>query len=274
LDCLISFIPSRASRGAVACLPIFDRGLVRLRRLSRFCETQNRVRIPRPIKQAAAAGLRLVSRIAYRMRPGLGIRTVGWDRPLAPPVETLQAIGGNVEPTRPLKREQATSAAKILVTRAMGGIGDLLMMTPGLHALAESRHGERIVFAVPAKYLPLFEGNPDIEPIDIDGPALDLAQFSKWINFTTCPAALVEAATVPRVRANRIEIFAKAIGLSSRAVRTMDHRPRYFLTDLDRQIQRDFWARHNLTGKSVIGIQFKSQDSYKDYPRMAELVVQ
>jgi len=40
----------------------------------------------------------------------------------------------------------------ILVTRAMGGIGDLLMLTPALHLLKQKYPAEEIHLAVPRQY--------------------------------------------------------------------------------------------------------------------------
>ena len=42
-----------------------------------------------------------------------------------------------------------------LITRAMGGIGDLLMMTPGIHALKRKYPRKEIHLAIPKRYFPI-----------------------------------------------------------------------------------------------------------------------
>lgn len=157
-----------------------------------------------------------------------------------------------------------------LVTRAMGGIGDLLMMTPGLHAL-RLRSGQAVRLAVPRRYFPLFEGNDDVELADIHGP-LDAARHPVWYNLTDCPAARSESLASPRVRRNRIEIFARALGVRGRALRALDRRPRYFVSAREEALRSEFFARLGLQGRKVVGVQLRADESYRDYPHMAALV--
>lgn len=166
-----------------------------------------------------------------------------------------------------------SSAQKhVLITRAMGGIGDLLMMTPGLHALKRKHPHREIHLAVPRRFFPLFAGNTDVRLIDIDDVKLDPTLYKRWLNFTDCPAARVEARTAPRVKQSRIELFARAMGIGPLALRRMDKRPRYFLTPEDRAFQDAFWREHKLNGKIVIGVQLHADEVYRDYPHMKELV--
>jgi ADP-heptose:LPS heptosyltransferase len=174
---------------------------------------------------------------------------------LAPP--RVRAVG----------REGARSA---LVTRAMGGIGDLLMMTPGLHAL-RLRLGAPVRLAVPRRYFPLFEGNDDVELLDIRDP-LQPDRWPTWFNLTDCPAARGESLASPRVRRNRIELFARALGVRGRALRRMDRRPRYFVSERERAERDAFFESRSLAGREVVGIQLRADESYRDYPHMAALV--
>jgi hypothetical protein len=52
----------------------------------------------------------------------------------------------------------------------------------------------------------------------------------------------------------------------------MDRRPRYFLSEADRAGRDRFFAAHGLEGKSVIGVQIRSDETYRDYPHMPALV--
>jgi len=163
-------------------------------------------------------------------------------------------------------------AHSILITRAMGGIGDLLMMTPGLHALRRRYPLARIHLAIPARYFPVFDGNPDAKLLDIENEEIDYTSYDKWFNLSDCPAARIESRSAPRVRKSRIDIFADAIGIGPLGRKRMMHRPRYFLQPGEVCFQRWFWDRHGLTGQSVIGVQLHSDETYRDYPHMELLV--
>ncbi len=160
----------------------------------------------------------------------------------------------------------------ILITRAMGGIGDLLMMTPGFHALKEKYPNEEIHLAIAKRYFPLFRGNNDVTLIDIEDEAFDHYGYKKWFNFTECPAARVESRTAPKVKKSRIELFARGLGISRIRVRRMRKHPRYFVLPEERAFQEYFWNEHGLEGKKVIGVQLRSDEVYRDYPHMAQLV--
>ena len=51
--------------------------------------------------------------------------------------------------------QPAKNSRMILVTRAMGGLGDILMMTPGLRALRKKNPQATIHFAIPKAFFPL-----------------------------------------------------------------------------------------------------------------------
>jgi ADP-heptose:LPS heptosyltransferase len=160
----------------------------------------------------------------------------------------------------------------ILITRAMGGIGDLLMMTPGFHELKKKHPDEEIHLAIPKRYFPVFEGNPDVSLLDIETTRFDSAEYRRWFNFTDCPASRVESRTAPKVKKGRIEIFASALGVNLLKVRHMDKRPRYFVLPEERAFQLSFWRTNRLEGTKVIGIQLRSDEVYRDYPHMRQLV--
>jgi len=92
------------------------------------------------------------------------------------------------------------------------------------------------------------------------------------LNLTDCPAARTESLTAPRVRRNRIEIFARALGVPRKALRRMDRRPRYFPAAAELAARDRFFAVHGIAGRSVVGVQLRSDESYRDYPHMPSLV--
>ncbi len=156
----------------------------------------------------------------------------------------------------------------ILVTRAMGGIGDLLMMTPAFHVLKTKYPNEELHLAIPRRYFPVFQGNTDVKLLDIETEDLDCYAYKKWFNFTDCPAVRVEARSAPKVRKNRIDIFTRASGANLFETWTMDRLPRYAVSPEERNFQESFWKAHNLQNKTVVGIQLRSDEVYRDYPHM------
>jgi hypothetical protein len=158
-----------------------------------------------------------------------------------------------------------------LVTRAMGGIGDFLMMTPGLHALKAMRPGRPLMLAIPRQFFPLFEGNGDVQLLDMDED-LDPSAYQEWFNLTDCPAARIESRTAPRVKANRIELFARGLGITGARLKAMDRRPRYAVTEDERIWREEFFARNGLSGTRVIGVQARTDEAYRDVPHMPQIV--
>jgi ADP-heptose:LPS heptosyltransferase len=154
----------------------------------------------------------------------------------------------------------------------MGGIGDLLMMTPGLHALKRKHRDHEIRLAVPRKYAPLFNGNSDVTTLDIDSTAIDTASYAAWYNLTDCPAARIESRAAPNVTESRVELFSRGLGITGRLLRKMDKQPRYFISDAERSFQQDFWQAHGLDGRTVIGVQLQAAEPYRDYPHMDTVV--
>jgi ADP-heptose:LPS heptosyltransferase len=162
----------------------------------------------------------------------------------------------------------------VIVTRAMGGLGDILTMTPGLHALKQADPDRTVYFAIPRQFHALFQGNPDVELLDIENGRIDVSQFGAWYNLTDCPAARVESRTAPNVKKNRIDIFAAAMGKRGRALRGMLRKPRYFVSDSERAFARQFFLDNGLANQPVIGIQLSSAESYRDYPALDVLAME
>ena len=153
----------------------------------------------------------------------------------------------------------------------MGGVGDFLMMTPGLRALKAMRAERPVVLAIPHRFFPLFEGNDDVRLLDIDGD-FDPGAYREWLNLTDCPAARVESRTAPAVRSNRIELFARALGITGARLRAMDRRPRYTVSDAERVWRDQFFGNRGLHGAFVVGVQTRTDEAYRDVPHMKEII--
>jgi ADP-heptose:LPS heptosyltransferase len=160
----------------------------------------------------------------------------------------------------------------ILVTRAMGGIGDLLMMTPGLCALARAYPEAEIHFAVPRQFFPLLAGNREFSCIDIESASLDPGRYRAWFDLTDCPAARFEGRHVPNVRVGRIELFARAFGFPVRKVRGAAARPRYVVSPAEQHAAEQEVAPLRRAGRPLVGLQWQAADSYRDYPHNDELL--
>ena len=159
----------------------------------------------------------------------------------------------------------------LLVTRAMGGIGDLLMMTPGIQALS-MKVSRKIKVATPRRFFPVFANNPHVDLIDIEGPPLDLSGVQQWHNFTICPAGRYEARKQPNVRKGRVEIFARALNVSRADLDRSGWQVRLSLTPEQIAFCQDFLNSHNLGRRKILGIQPYSRDSYKDHPHIVSII--
>jgi ADP-heptose:LPS heptosyltransferase len=182
-----------------------------------------------------------------------------------------QSVAPSIPSDRPFLRRQK-HPENILITRVMGGIGDLLMMTPGIHALRKKHPKPEVHLAIPRPYFPVFSGNPDVVLLDIHREKLDPTSYDLWINLTDCPAERLEPATAPNVKRSRIEIFAASMGIGTRALRRSGTKLRFAFSEEELAFQRIFFRANGLSRHTVIGVHLKSVDSYKNYPHMEELV--
>jgi len=165
---------------------------------------------------------------------------------------------------------------RVLVARAMGGIGDLLMMEPGLEANA-IRYGLPVDFAIPRKFFPIFEHNPHVNLIDIDGPPIDISAYRRFFNLSQCPATRYESPRVPEIKKGRVETFAQGMQVSRNRLLKQGWRINHFLSTDDEIFCDDFLKRHGI-GKAgggkrpLVGVQPFSRDSYKDHPNIADMI--
>jgi len=160
----------------------------------------------------------------------------------------------------------------IVVTRAMGGIGDLFMMTPGLRALSR-RYSTRVKLVVDRKYFDIFENNPYVEVVDIDGPPINIAKCRLWFNLTFCPAGRYEALTRPFVKKGRVELFARGMGIGAFRLRRYGWRIEASLSDQQKAFRDTFVGGAGFSGRPVVGIQPYSRDTYKDHPGIVDIIM-
>lgn len=165
-----------------------------------------------------------------------------------------------------LLRQTSAGKRDVLVTRAMGGLGDIMMMTPGLHSLAKKLK-RPVHFATKRQFFPIVENNPDIVLLDIDGD-INLANYRRWSNLSICPAGAYESRVRPDVKKGRVELFAAGMGIDEGTLKRSGLRPRLTLS-FDQVLLRDQTrARLKSSNRPIVGIQPYSRDTYKNYPHM------
>lgn len=160
---------------------------------------------------------------------------------------------------------------KALVTRAMGGIGDLLMMAPGLEALASFQKSP-VDFAIPKKFHAIFQHSPYVNLIDIDGPPIDISQYGSWVNLSHCPAGRYESSHRPNVRKGRVELFARAMRVKQKQLIRQGWRINHHISQDEDAFCDAFLAERGLGKRKLIGVQPFSRDSYKDHARIVEII--
>ena len=160
---------------------------------------------------------------------------------------------------------------EIVVSRAMGGIGDLFVMTPGLRALSK-RYSTKVKLVIDRKYFDIFRNNPYVEPIDIDGPPVDVARARVWYNLTLCPAAQYEAARRPFVKKGRAQLFARGMGVGRLALYRHGWNVEYVLDDQMIAFRDAFLRDAGFGARPIVGVQPYARDSYKDHRNIALFV--
>jgi ADP-heptose:LPS heptosyltransferase len=176
-----------------------------------------------------------------------------------------------LNPPKPRQRPQK----KILITRAMGGLGDILMMTAGVYALRKKRPEFEIHFATPRAFHPILTGLDGIKLLDINEAQIDLTQYKKWINLTDCPAGKVEGRQQPNVRKNRIEIFARSMGIREWSLKKLGgHTPKYVIEEAEVAWAQRHLQEINPRQLPVLGVQPFAADTYRNWPMMEDFVLQ
>ncbi len=184
-----------------------------------------------------------------------------------PPAVTPPTIGG-------LALYEALAlrgtARDVLVTRMQGGLGDVMMMRPGLLARARATANGRLFFATHRDLFAVFSTDDPITLVDIETTAIDWTSFGDWINLTECPATRGEVQQLPRVRTNRIDLFARALGVTVGPLPAARTQPRPLdpnAADRAETLFRDL----SHADKPVVGIQLRSAEPYRDAPQLLDI---
>jgi len=208
------------------------------------------------------------SRITRRLR---GLIQRGVDR-VGAVIAAIIALAPRHLSGLPEAIDQSQGESPVLVTRAMGGIGDIIMMMPGLRALARQTR-QPVHFATKKSFFPLFAENSDVLLHDIDGPPLDVRRFRAWYDLSFCPAGRYESRHRPNVKKGRVKLFAGGMGISEKEISAVGLRPHVEFSEISKRAAATFFAEHGLDGQQpVIAVQAFSRETYRDYPRMDALI--
>jgi len=155
----------------------------------------------------------------------------------------------------------------IFIKRSYGGMGDILMFTPGLKVLKERYPDKQIHLAIPKQYIPVMENLPFIDQlIDINLP------YNPKKYFLTAdlsnPCARYENArlsTSKKVEKSRVEIFAEALGVRDRLA---NHVPIYNVSEDEKKWAEGFFSSQKLNKeKKLVAVNLSSAEVYRDYPK-------
>ena len=161
---------------------------------------------------------------------------------------------------------------KILLHRRAGGLGDVLCTLPAVGGLREKFPRARITYALDPYFVPLLEGNPDVDfVLEIDNRIgrRGLRQLQKKFDGVYdlyCPAGEYERRVRWKVEKSRIENF----------VEFVDAWPASFLPFYQIKRKEARWARdwlkaNDLDGRALVGMQWKTARVTKDYPFLREV---
>ena len=110
---------------------------------------------------------------------------------------------------------------KICIQRKLGGMGDIIMTTPAVHAVREQYPNAEITYATDPPLYKILEGNPDIN-IFADFRKIDPASYDYFVDITTSGLYQEKPGKVP---INRIDMFATDVGVKLR-----DYKPVYIVS--------------------------------------------
>lgn len=176
-------------------------------------------------------------------------------------VDKLDTIFKKVLSEKPAQIESKIN--KVLVVREIGGIGDMLCITPSLYSLQRKYPNAEVTITVPQNYMNIFEN--DFKVVDLK--KLNADDYDKVINLSSpCPAAIYESQSLPKVLFNRIEIFA-----SKCQIRLETDKPIYTIKDDEKNEAKRVLNKY-MNGGNLVGIQLHTAETYRDYPYFPRVV--
>lgn len=160
------------------------------------------------------------------------------------------------------------TAHSIYIYREIGGLGDLVMLTPTIHALLSKYPELNIDLYIPRKYFSIFD---NIERIRLfDYKKLNKKRYKLGYALSgPCPAGLYESSNYPNVKLSRREIFSKFFGMKLK-----NYKPNIKITQEEIKKAKEILNNKDIdfNKRKIISIQLHCTDKYRDYPYMYKLV--
>ena len=154
----------------------------------------------------------------------------------------------------------------IMIRRTTAGIGDLLMATPAIEAMARMYPEMKIEVACKKELWPVLLNNPHVDKImDCDEPYNPRRYY--MIADISAPCARYESARVnsgKAVQKSRVEIYAEACGVRDLVT---DLKPKYYMTKEESDWAADFLSKTSIKpGKPLLAVGMRSAEQYRDWP--------
>jgi ADP-heptose:LPS heptosyltransferase/glycosyltransferase involved in cell wall biosynthesis len=186
---------------------------------------------------------------------------------LKPQVVVAETRGANVISNQSfvLKSTSVPSSGHICIIRSVGGIGDVLMITPGIRALKEKYPDLKITVAVDmhstwdCSYKEMLKNAPFIDNL-IDARYVDRNKYSKVVDISSVCIAYENTQFKPK---NRIDIFANALGIKE----LNNPLPFYKVESDEREWAINYLKDRNTFGKILIGLCPSSNEHKRSWAR-------
>lgn len=149
------------------------------------------------------------------------------------------------------------------VIREGPGLGDLVMVAGGVQALRKKFPDREIRVIASYPLSTVLEGHPDIDQL---GTRFSVPAQGQIIDLSAdCPSARYESVHQPYIQMDRIELFAKAMGVAPEV-------PRLFLSDDEQMAAKQFFARKRpRVGPGRVGLVLRSAEMWRNYPFNSKL---
>lgn len=183
-------------------------------------------------------------------------------KPLLQKTQSVQLVRGNTKSGRTTfwERIKVHDYKRVCVVRRVGGIGDVLMLTPSLRQLKRDFPACELVFAIDMHttannvYHALVANAPFVDRI-IDARYVNHSDYDEVIDVSSV-CIRYERTGLPAI--NRIDLFARALG-----IKKVSNKLPFYLP-LDHELQ---WARNSLpTDKKIVILHTASMEGKRCWP--------
>lgn len=148
----------------------------------------------------------------------------------------------------------------VVLKRDLGGIGDMMMVTPVLRGLRERFKNKEVHLMIPDQYRPIFYNNPYIDKIiPVNNNIYKFYEFGSDISTVCAKYEYKSLKDKKIVDKSRVEIFCDEAG-----VNPSRYRPELFLDDEEKDWARKFIEPYK--DNFIIGVALRSAELYRDWP--------